>query len=196
MNRIIVDTATSGRWDYKSGADDSLQPHMVRLSWILEDEAGATIRDASHLIRLPLGAVTESAAAHATGIYDHILEAEGIRMFDVLSEFGDALGEDVGLVVAFNWTGHRKVLDRSFRYVGMANREWPVNLDVMIKSTDLVKVPAMQPGKQYKWPTFDQACGILLNDVCRPTSAPVADGLARVRNVRTIYQYIVSAEMA
>lgn len=195
MSRIFINTATSDRWKYGRDIPDTTQPHMIRLSWILEEDDGSTIRDASHLIKLPPGAQVSGETQHVTGIYQHFIEARGMRMFEVLSEFGEALGE-AQLVVAFSWSGHKQVLERSFRYVGMPERVWPPSIDAMIKATDIVQVPAMQPGRKFKWPSFDEACDRILGACYRPTDDPVADGMTRVRNVRTIYENIVRAGLA
>lgn len=195
MSRLYLDTATSDRWKYGKDIPDTTQPHIVRLAWLLETDAGATIRDASHLIRMPQGLQMAGETQHVTGIYQHAVDARGLKLFEVLTEFADALGE-ASLVVAFSLSGHKQVLERSFRYVGMPDRIWPPSLDAMIKATDIVKVPAMQPGRRWKWPSFDEACEKLLGGPYSPTMDPVADGITRVRNVRTIYMNIVRAGVA
>lgn len=195
MTRLFLDTATSDRWKYGRDIPDTIQPHIVRLSWLLEADDGATIQDASHLIRLPPGVQIVGETQHVTGIYQHAVEARGMKMFDVLTEFAEALGK-ADLVVAFSWSGHRQVLERSFRYVGMPDRVWPESLDAMIKATDIVQVPAMQPGRKWKWPTLNECCERLLGAPYQPTMDPVADGMTRVRNVRTIYLNIVRAGVA
>lgn len=193
--RLFIDTATSDRWKYGRDIPDTTQPHMVRLAWLLEADDGTAVRDASHLIRLPSGVQMAGEAQHYTGIYQHFVEARGIKMFDVLTEFADALGE-ANLVVAHAWTGQRQVLERSLRFVGMPEREWPPSVDVMIKATNLILIPDMRPGGRYKWPSFDECCTKLLGASYRPTSDPVADGITRVQNVRTFYQNIVQAGLA
>lgn len=187
MNRLIFDTATSGKWIYGSKIQDEIQPHMVRLSWSLEDEAGETIRDTSHLIRLPAGVAMEQQAAHVTGVYQHKLEEYPcFGLFEVLTEFADALGE-AGLVIAFGWSGQKQVLERSFRYVGMPAREWPPHFDAMMKATNVVKIPSDKIGALYKWPTFNQANEFFAGRQYMPSGNPISDGLLRVRCVRTFY---------
>ena len=195
MSKIFIDTATSDRWKYGRDIPDTTQPHLIRLAWILETDAGATIRDACHLISMPTGEQPAGETQHVTGIYQHHIEARGMRMFEVLTEFSEALGE-AGLIVAHAWTGQKQVLERSYRFVGMPAREWPPSFDVMIRGTDLVKIPAMQPGKKWKWPSFSECCERILGTPYTPTMDPVADGMTRVRNVRTFYNAIVQEGLA
>lgn len=183
---LYIDTATSNRWNFPRGSvkpEDESQPHMVRLAWLLEAPDGSTVRDASHLIRLPQGQRMAGEAAHHLGIYDHNLQERGMDIFGVLSEFAEALGE-AQLVVAHSWAFHRQVLERSFRFVGMPAREWPANVCTMISSTNIVQVPKEQPGGGFKWPNFDQASERFLGRRLRPTLNPVTDGIDKVRAVR------------
>lgn len=194
MSKIFIDTATSDRWTYGRDIPDTVQPHLVRLSWVLEADDNSTIRDASHLIRLPQGEKMASEAQHYTGIYQHTIESRGMKMFDVLTEFADALGE-ADLIVAHGWSGQKQVLERSLRYVGMPAREWPLSVDVMIKATNIVRIPA--EGKAgFKWPDYNQCCVRFIGASYIPTMDPVADGLTRVNNVRIFFKHIQLAGLA
>lgn len=200
---LYIDTATSDRWVFpRKGVTqpDEGQPHMVRLAWLLEGLDGTTIREASHLIKMPQGEQIKGEAAHHTGIYDHALQERGMAMFNVLTEFAEALGDvqlddinngmGTGLVVAHSWAFHRQVLDRSFRYVGMPAREWPSAACVMIQGTNIVQIPKNQPGGGFRWPNFSECCERFLGAPLLPTSDPVADGIARVRAVRLFWSNI------
>lgn len=195
MSKIFIDSATSDRWTYGRDIPDTIQPHMVRLAWVLEADDGSTVRDASHLIRMPQGVQMASEAQHYTGIYQHTIEARGMKMFDVLTEFADALGE-ANLIVAHGWSGQKQVLERSLRFVGMPAREWPDSVDAMIKSTNLVKIPSMRPGGAFKWPSFDECCVRFIGASYSPSMDPVADGITRVNNVRIFYKHIQLAGLA
>lgn len=198
---LYIDTATSDRWLFPVKGmprPDNEQPHMVRLAWLLESEDGSTEREACHLIRMPQGQRMAGEAQHHTGIYDHHLQERGKGMFDVLSEFAEALGElQYGVhvrmpscIVAHSWAFHRQVLERSFRYVGMPAREWPLAVCAMIKATDIVQIPKQAPGGGYKWPSFDQCCERFTGGVLKPTTDPVFDGNSRARAVRVFYSHI------
>lgn len=189
---LYIDTATSDRWRFPRGgkpADDREQPHMVRLAWLLEALDGTTVREASHLIKLPQGERMVHEAAHYLEIYDHNLQERGMAMFGVLTEFGDALGE-AKVVVAHSWAFHRQVLERSFRFVGMPARVWPTNICTMIRSTDIVQIPKQQPGGGFKWPSMDETCDRFLGRRLLPSMDPVADGIERVRAVRVFLSNI------
>jgi DNA polymerase III epsilon subunit-like protein len=189
---LYIDTATSSWWQFPRGgkpADDSLQPHMVRLAWLLEALDGTTVREASHLIRLPQGERMAQEAAHYLGIYDHFLLQLGKAMFDVLTEFAEALGE-AKVVVAHSWAFHRQVLERSFRFVGMPARPWPTNICTMIRSTDIVCIPKQQPGGGNKWPSMEETCDRFLGRRLMPSMDPVADGIEKVRAVRVFLSNI------
>jgi len=189
---LYIDTATSSWWQFPRGgkpADDSLQPYLVRLAWLLENPDGTTVREVSHLIKLPLGERMAHEAAHHLGIYDHNLQERGMAMFSVLTEFGDALGE-AKVVVAHSWAFHRQVLERSFRHVGMPARVWPTNICTMIRSTDIVCIPKQQRGGGNKWPSMDETCDRFLGRRLMPSMDPVADGIERVRAVRVFLSNI------
>lgn len=204
---LYIDTATTDRWKFPNKGvprPDSDQPYMVRLAWLLEADAGRTVREACHLIRLPADEQMAGEAAHWTGIYDHQVQARGRDLFNVLSEFADSLGEiqqaeiqrgepkhGTGFVVGHSWEFHKQVLERSFRLVGMPARTWPPNICTMIKSTDIVQVPKQTPGGGYKWPSFDEASERMTGKRYAPTMDPVADGFARVRTVRLFLSHIM-----
>jgi hypothetical protein len=162
---------------------------MVRLSWLLEALDGTTVREARHLIKLPLGERMAHEAAHFTGIYDHFLLEHGMAMFEVLTEFAEALGE-AKVVVAHSWAFHRQVLERSFRHVGMPARVWPTNVCTMIRSTDIVCIPKQQPGGGNKWPSFDEAFERFMGRRYLRNIDPEADGIERVRAVRVFLSNI------
>lgn len=201
MSILYVDTATSDKWRYPIKGEpqpDEQQPHMVRLAWLLTEDDGRTVRETCHLIRLPLGERMASEAAFYAGVFDHQLDERGMKMFGVLTEYAEALGEvrpvevenGGGLIVAHNWHHHRQVLERSLRYVGMPARTWPESLCAMIKATKIVGIEKKQPGGGFKWPTFDECHERMMGQRYMPSSDPIADGIARVRAVRTFKSYI------
>lgn len=191
---LYLDTATSDRWIFpRRGipAPDDSEPHMVRLGWLLEDETSKTASEACHLIRLPPGLRMAGEAAHHTGIYDHALSERGMEMFNVLSEFAEALGK-ASLVVAHSWQFHKQVLERSFRYVGMPAREWPETACAMIKATDIVQIPKQAPGGGYRWPAYTDCC-LRFGLSAERLHDPIEDGVGRVRNVRVFWSNICRA---
>lgn len=189
--RLFVDTATSDRWKYRSD-DDEQQPFLVRLTWLLEQDDGNTIRDASHLVRLPGDVRMAGEAAHYTGIYDHQLQSRGLSLSAVLGEFSEALGE-ANAVVGHSWQHHKQVLERCYRQLGWPAREWPSGFCVMIKGAPFTKIPKMAPGGGWRWPTFDDCSEMLLGKPYVPSMDPVADGVDRVRTVRAVFNIIQSA---
>lgn len=214
---LYLDTATSDLWLFpRKGipVEDDREPHMVRLSWLLEPGDGRTEREACHLIRLPTGLsmghlsipAERHRVASVTGIYDHALNERGMDMFDVLTEFAEALGQ-ASLVVAHNWHFHKQVLDRSFRYVGMPAREWhdadkdPGGAGVatscaMFKATNIVQIPKQALGGGFRWPRFDECCERFCGGALHMGADPVAHGIERVRAVRVFWQNIVRAANA
>lgn len=192
MNTMYLDTATSDRWLFPRGGQpvaDERQPHMVRLAWTLEDETGKTSSEACHLVRLPAGVRMANEAAGHTGIYDHNIFERGMDMFNVLSEFAEALGQ-ANIVVAHSWQFHKKVLERSFRYVGMPARDWQETACAMIQATNIVQVPMQSPGGGFKWPSFDQCLERFCGGVPYRPIDPVESGIQRLRAVRVFWAAI------
>jgi DNA polymerase-3 subunit alpha len=190
--RLYLDTAISSNWHYEKEAPDDLQPHLVRLSWMQERD-GVIVRDASHLIRLPDGYVMPEKTQHAIGIYDWKLLSDGKSLEGVLTEFNDALGE-VNTITAFAWQHHRKVLERSYRYLGWHVPTWPRAVCAMIKGTPVIQVPAMRPGGGWKWPSYGEAYEKITGQQYQPTNNPSADGLNRLYVVRILENMIDQLE--
>ena len=186
--RLYLDTAISSNWHYEKEAPDYLQPHLVRLSWMQERD-GVIVRDASHLIRLPDGYIMPEKTQHAIGIYDHML-THAKTLEGVLTEFNDALAE-VNTITAFAWQHHRKVLERSYRYLGWHVPTWPHAVCAMIGATPVLQIPATRSGQQWKWPSFDEAYEkTVIGQRYQPTNNPSADGMRRLYVVRILMNQI------
>lgn len=186
---LYVDVATNDRWLFASGASDDVQPYMVRLSWLLEADNSSTLAEACHLVRLPVDLRMADEAAFVTGIMDHALQARGISLDAVMTEFAAQL-EQAQRVVAFGWEARRKILERSYRLLNRHTPTWPESGCAMIEATNVVKIPRQAPGGGYKWPSFDQACERCFGQSLMPSMDSVADGLKRVRAVRVIWSHV------
>lgn len=190
MRTLYVDTAISDRWVFQpADTPDEQQPHLTRLAWLLEEADGASInRTACHLVRLPPNALLSPDHAHEVGIFGHHLQQSGRSLSGVLTEFAEALGE-ADLIVGFNLSLQRKVLERSFRYLGWPARPWPQQVCAMISATPIVQVPRKDRRGGYQWPSFAATCerfGIRLP----PPARPEDDGNHRLHAVRLFYSNI------
>lgn len=193
---LYVDTASSGKWEYRRGKGappipDDRQPHLVRLSWLLEDESGRARCHSSRLVEMPDGFQMEQIAAAKTGIFDQILIERGGSVRYAMGKFLLALDE-ADKIVAFNWQHARMVLETSLRRCGQAVPRWPESDCAMVKAARITQIPHLHSGG-WKWPTFEQAYESLHGGRKWQASTQLeADGLARIDVIRQIYHAVMA----
>jgi hypothetical protein len=187
MRTIFVDLATSDVWNFRTGASDDEQPHMVRIAWVLVGNGGEAEEENCHLIKLPAGERMDGQAAFTQGIFDQHLTERGMSIPAVLDEFLQHL-DKAGLIVGFNWQFRRKVIESCCRRLQKHTPVWPRTGCAMIDAVQVVKIPRQQPGGGFKFPTFDQARQHFLGRVRLLGNDPVQEGIMRVREVQGIWE--------
>lgn len=143
---LVIDTETSGLFDFTKPADADGQPRMASLAMIFLD-AGLIITSEVHMFVKPVG---WEMAAEAGAVV-------GIAVAEVLNQYVQAV-DDGRIVVAFNAQFDTKVLRGELRRAQIDDRfEKTPTICTMRASTDVVKVPR-KTGRGWKFPKLGEAC--------------------------------------
>ena len=151
---LVIDTETSGLFDFSKPADADGQPRMASLTMIYLDADLAPIVEVTHFIR-PEGWEMSEEVSAINGLTNDVLHERGIPVRTALEEY--VLAVDKGLIiVAFNAQFDTKVLRGELRRAGIDDRfEKTPNICTMRASTDICRLP----GKRgYKFPKLAEAC--------------------------------------
>ena len=152
---LIVDTETSGLFDYTKGAHEPGQPYMASIAAKLLDGGGAQVAAMHRLIK-PTEEWGERAIAEAKeGLgafkinnlsYDQLM-AEGVPVKQALAEYDDLTNACDG-IAAFNVSYDQKVIRGAYRRASMPDRygERPTYC-VMRGSGELLKLEGIKLGK-------------------------------------------------
>lgn len=153
---LIIDTETSGLFDFSQPADGDGQPRMASLAMIFLDEKMEPEMELSMLIK-PVGWTMNAEASAINGLTDEILNKDGVLIADALNQYVGAV-DDGHIVVAFNSQFDTKVLRGELRRAGMDDRfEKTPTICTMRASTELVKAPK-KTGRGFKFPKLEEAC--------------------------------------
>jgi DNA polymerase III epsilon subunit-like protein len=122
MNYAIIDTESSGIFDYKKPADAPGQPRMAGFGMILVGPELEIEAEHGFLIR-PDGWTFDdnSDAAKINGLTQQRLMDEGVDVREALRAYGDAI-DSRRIVCAFNAPHDIKLLRAEFRHVGYPDR--------------------------------------------------------------------------
>lgn len=152
---LVIDTETSGLFDFSKPADAEGQPRMASIAMIYLDAELTILKESLHYIR-PIGWEMTEGAAKINGLTQDILLAKGELVEIPLQEY--CLAVDQGLiVVAFNSQFDTKILRGELRRAGIPDRfEQTPNICIMRAATDIVKAPKKN-GKGYKFPKLSEA---------------------------------------
>jgi DNA polymerase III epsilon subunit-like protein len=155
MKYAVIDTETSGLFDFSKPADAEGQPRLAHLSMILleEDESEHFV---DFLVKPDGWEIGEEAAA-INGLTMEHLNEHGVPVADVLARYVEAI--DAGyIMIAFNAQFDLKMMRGELRRAGIDDRfEVTPNICIMRASTDVVCVPK-KAGKGYKFPKLSEAC--------------------------------------
>lgn len=155
MKYAIIDTETSGLFDFSKPADAEGQPRLAHLSMILLDE-----EDQEHLVDFvvkPDGWEIGAEAVAVNGLTMEYLNQHGVPVADVLASYAGII-DDGYIIVAFNAQFDLKMMRGEMRRAGIDDRfEVTPNICVMRAATDVVCVPK-KTGKGFKFPKLSEAC--------------------------------------
>lgn len=155
MKYLIVDTESSGLFDFSKPADAEGQPRLAHLGMLFVDESMAIEREASLYVK-PDGWVMPAEAQAVNGLSMEMLAAKGIPVVEVLAQYSAAI-EEGRVVVAYNAQYDCKMLRGELRRAGMPDLfDVTQNICVMRPCTGVCKIPKAN-GKGYKFPKLAEA---------------------------------------
>ena len=153
---LVIDTETSGLFDFSQPADADGQPRMASLAMIGLREDLTEDFAVQYFVK-PEGWAMNEEAAKINGLSMEHLNEVGVSVRVLLDSY---LGyvDDGHVVVAFNSQFDTKVLRGELRRAKLDDRfEKTPTICTMRASTDIVKMPkAGKPG--YKFPKLAEAC--------------------------------------
>lgn len=156
MKVLVIDTETTGLFDFKRPADDVGQPRMASVAMLYFDNVadGEPVSTFERYIR-PDGWTMSAEAGAVNGLTDDFLHERGVAVAEALDAYEQAL--DLGyIVVAYNAQYDLKVLRAELRRAGRNDRfDRTPNICVMRPLTDICRIPGRYG---YKWPNLAQAC--------------------------------------
>jgi DNA polymerase III epsilon subunit-like protein len=113
----VLDTETSGLFDFKLPADAPTQPRLCAITLILTDDDIEPIETYSALIKPDGWTVSEEITA-VNGLTTERCEADGVPILEALARYTDAVKAGY-VVVAFNAQFDTKVMRGEFRRAGL-----------------------------------------------------------------------------
>lgn len=120
MNYLILDTETSGLFDFKKPADAPGQPRLASIAMILADENLHVMEGFTRLIK-PNGWVITPEVAAINGLSTERCAAEGVDVGEALEYYTRHVDQGF-VVVAFNCQYDSKVLRGELRRAGLPDR--------------------------------------------------------------------------
>lgn len=156
MKYAVIDTETSGLFDFSKPADVDGQPRLAHLAMILLNEDFAETETIEIFIK-PDGWKMLPEVAAINGLTMEILNEKGSPVIEALALYAKAVDEG-RVIVAFNAQYDTKIMRGELRRAALDDRfERTPNICVMRGSTDICQVPKAN-GKGFKFPKLAEAC--------------------------------------
>ena len=157
MKLCVIDTETTGLFDFKRPADDIGQPRMAQLGMIFLDHIDDEPRKHGLYIK-PDGWEMSAEAGAVNGLTTQYLAEHGVPVTEALDIYTETVEADY-VIVAFNAQFDTKVLRAELR---RANRpdlfEKTRNICVMRPLTDILRIPHPRFRTGFKFPNLAEAC--------------------------------------
>lgn len=151
----ILDTETSGLFNFALPADAEGQPRLAHLAMIFVDE---NLQEESivDLLVKPDGWSMPPEVAAINHLPNELLLEKGLPVAHVLQAYTDAVDRGC-IIVAHNAQYDTKIMRGELRRAGMDDRfERTPNICTMRALTDICKIPKAN-GKGYKFPKLSEA---------------------------------------
>ena len=203
MSRIFIDCETCGLPISPNRNVPSKQthnwPHIVQVSWILEDGEGNHIETGDYIVR-PSGYEISEDSTKIHGISHEKATKEGMYICDVLEILERAI-ERAEWIVCHNTAFDLKVLEASFYRCKMNSTIFKTKRFCTMQHPaiiDFCAIPFAKPskypqrkGREFKWPRLSE-----LYNKCFGMDFPNAhNSLADVRATRDVYHHLSSLKI-
>ncbi len=159
MKIVVIDTETTGIFDFKQPADGPRQPRMAQFAGLKLDTGWPDQVERFSAYVRPDGWTMPAEAAAVNGLTTEMLIEQGRPVADVLDWYAAAV-EAGYIVVAYNAQFDLKVMRAELRRAGRDDMfERTPNICVMRPMTEICRIPSPRGG--FKWPKLEQACAHL-----------------------------------
>lgn len=156
MKYVVIDTETSGLFDFSKPADADGQPRLASLAMVFLDEELIEV-SRTHILVKPDGWEMSESVAAINGLTTEFLAEHGFPVADAIKAYADAVDEG-HVVVAFNAQYDTKIMRGEMRRAGVDDRfERTPNICAMRALVDVCQVPK-KTGKGFKFPKLSEAC--------------------------------------
>lgn len=153
---VVLDTETSGLFDFRLPADDPSQPRLASFAAVITDDDLAESSVIKRFIR-PEGWSMQSCASAVNGLTDEYLSDVGVPLANVLDEFNQMI-DDGYMFAAFNAQFDLKMMRGELRRLDRDDRfEDTLNVCLMRACTDICQIPKAK-GAGFKFPKLSEAC--------------------------------------
>lgn len=153
---LLIDTETSGLFDFSKPADADGQPRLAELAMILIDPMDRGGAMEQHFLIKPEGWEIGPEMAAINGLTPEILEEKGVPVADAIAAYAAAVDHGA-IVVAHNAQFDTKVMRGEMRRAGVDDRfEKTSNICTMRSLTNVCNIPKAN-GKGVKFPKFAEA---------------------------------------
>lgn len=118
---VVLDTETTGLFDFKAPADAEHQPRLATFAAVLTDADGNEVDRVSLYVRPDGWSIEGTQAAEINGLTDDVLRERGVPVHDVLSLWNHWI-DSGAIMVAFNADFDTKVMRGELRRAGLPDR--------------------------------------------------------------------------
>jgi DNA polymerase-3 subunit epsilon len=152
----VIDTETSGLFDFSKPANAEGQPRLAELAMIFLDADLAETGQVAFMIK-PDGWSLSAEAAKVNGLSHEMLTVYGYPIADVLAAYAAAIDEG-RVIVSFNTQFDTKVMRGELRRAGLDDRfEATPNICVMRACAPICRLKKSS-GCGFKNPKLSEAC--------------------------------------
>jgi len=156
MKYAIIDTETSGLFDFAKPADADGQPRLAHLHMILASEDFSKTETVDVLVR-PDGWTMSDEVAEIHGLTTEHLMEHGVPVSAAIEAYAKAVDDGL-VIVAFNAQYDTKIMRGEMRRAGVDDRfERTPNICVMRALVDVCQIPKKK-GAGFKFPKLSEAC--------------------------------------
>lgn len=178
---LVIDTETSGLFDFTRPADAEGQPRLASVAMLLCDEQLEVEREYYTLVR-PDGWEMPAQAEAINGLSTAKLLADGVDVYWPLLIYSAAI--DGRIVMAYNAQYDLKIMRGALRRAGLPDRfDYTESTCVMQAMTDVCRI--LKPsGRGYKWPRLAEAHAHFFGDAHDGAHGALPDARACLRIAR------------
>jgi len=160
MKYLVIDTETTGLFDFKKPADEAGQPRLANVHFIYADENGALVEAKDYIVK-PDDTWTDEdfknleRPENPNPLTKSILEEKGVPIADILKEYTEAIKDKMLILVAHNANFDTKVMRAELRRAEMDDLYGQTaKVCTMLVMTKICKI---QGPRGYKWPKLAEA---------------------------------------